>query len=962
MTPDPAAFEERDPLDLLAEQFLQQVRGGEAVTPESFADRHPEHAAALRDLLPTLLLLEQARRDRESSTGSGRRIAIPQLERLGDFRIVREVGRGGMGVVFEAVQESLGRRVALKVLPQASLLSGNQLERFRREARTAAQLHHTHIVPVFDSGEADGFHYYAMQFIDGRGLDAVVRELRRERPEGDSTITRDQCRRSARLCAAVADALHHAHLQGTLHRDVKPANLLVDAEDHVWVTDFGLAKALQQEGLTHSGDVLGTLQYMAPEQFDGQYDARSEVYALGATLYELLALRPAFAGRTRSEVIDRIRAGRCERLRRLQPAVSHDLETIVAKAMAVLPQQRYPTADALAQDLRAWLEDRPIAARRQTALAQFGWWCRRNRGLATASGVAIAAVLGAAVVGWVSWWATDAALDLANRRGQAAKEATERAEGNLRDTLAVMADVFDTVVGPDPLHTRIEDLDGESAAVAAQLPPVDDQDIALLGRLLAFYDDFAVRNQDSPTLREQAARAYGRVGAIQARFGDLDAAAAAYREALDRSYEFDARGTARDRAGLQQELGQVLLRGGDARGAALAFAESLKLLRSAEGEPSRSARWLEARAHYLLATVHRFREGPNEPGRGGRRDGFGMGPGRGRPGADGPRERPPRPPGDREPDRQEPRQRQGQKPMRPGDRRAETRPRDGLGPGWIPLQRRLAAEAKGHLDAAVALIDGLLRQQPDDAEVLFLQARCLLAQDALPRGGHEPGGGPPDERPPEDRPAAGPPSDVGTQDARRRDAARLLLEQLVAAHPEQDDYRYELCATLLPDRRPAGPLALDDFAAALRHAEVLVAHQPRHAEFQALLARCLTAMGVARHDREGAGPERPGVAELERAVEIQRQLIRPADGEALDLPFLRDALLTLRQLVRVRLANDDREGARDGARELVQLLLRAKATGTRGMGPGGRELLPLLERLGLREQMELLRDAERRPR
>ncbi len=199
--------DKRDPLDVLSEAFLAAVRRGEPITPEGFAAQHPEGGAELRDLCETLLMLEGAKRDRETSATGGRRLRLPQLERLGEYRIVREVGRGGMGVVFEAVQESLDRRVALKVMPQASLLSGNQLERFRREAQTAARLHHTHIVPVFDSGEADGLHFYAMQFIDGQGLDAVVKGLRKEPESHGSQALRDRFRLAARIGADVADAL-----------------------------------------------------------------------------------------------------------------------------------------------------------------------------------------------------------------------------------------------------------------------------------------------------------------------------------------------------------------------------------------------------------------------------------------------------------------------------------------------------------------------------------------------------------------------------------------------------------------------------------------------------------------------------------------------------------------------------------------------------------------------------------
>ena len=295
---DPGSSE-RDPLDLRIEEFLELHRAGEPVTPEVFAEQHPEHSEKLLELLPAMLALEDVKRDRISSSSGAMRVTLPQLDRLGDFRIERELGRGGMGVVFEAVQETLGRRVALKVLPRATLLTGNQLARFRHEAKIAARLHHTNIVPVYGSGETDGYHWYAMQFIAGQSLDQW-REAQRERPPQGPGPWASRARFVARVGAAAASALHAAHGQGTLHRDIKPGNFLLDAQDELWVTDFGLAKALEDEGLTHPGDVVGTLQYMAPEQFDGRYDVRSEVYALGVTLYEMLALAPAFQGKNRS--------------------------------------------------------------------------------------------------------------------------------------------------------------------------------------------------------------------------------------------------------------------------------------------------------------------------------------------------------------------------------------------------------------------------------------------------------------------------------------------------------------------------------------------------------------------------------------------------------------------------------------------------------------------------------------
>jgi tetratricopeptide (TPR) repeat protein len=679
------------PVDDLVEQFLRRHRAGEPVTVESFAAAHPAAAATLRELLPTLLALERVKRDRQSSGSSGRRVALPALSRLGDFAIVRELGRGGMGVVFEAVQESLGRRVALKVLPQAALLTGSQLERFRREAQIAAQLHHSNIVPVYGSGESDGYHWYAMQFIAGQSLDQWRAQQAAARPVGSGAWS-VRGRFVARIGAAAASALHHAHGQGTLHRDVKPANLLLEDTGHLWVTDFGLAKALESEGLTHSGDLLGTLQYMAPEQFAGTYDVRSEVYALGVTLYELLVLQPAFAGRTRSELMEAIRARRPEPLRRVCPELPEDLVVVVERAMAKDPGDRYADAGALAADLQAFLDDRPIAARRQSAFALVRRWCRHNRALASLAASTVLAVVGAGVTGWVAYVTTADALRRAHASATGEAAASQRAEKNLQLSLAAFADVFDVLVGRDPLLALEEDPDtGEQTVVARTV--VTPGDAALLQRMLAFYDQFAHENGPNASLRVETARAWRRVGAIQVRLGDLDAAEAAYQESLTRYRDVTDRPVVREIAALHVEFGRLLLRRERPRDAAQRFRLALQLL---DGDPaggSRTGRRERVEAHWLLARTAEMRGngGPGGP------VGAGGGPG-----------------------------------GRPGDER-----------GRDPERHR--AEARQELAAAQELLAGLLQEEPADPELRAMEARCLLLSTRLRRG-DAPAAGADDER------------------------------------------------------------------------------------------------------------------------------------------------------------------------------------------------------------------------
>lgn len=591
---------QRDPLDLLIEQFLGLHRKGEPVTPQVFAEQHPEHAEQLLELLPTLLALEDVKRDRASSGTGHTRISLPKFDRLGDFRIERELGRGGMGVVFEAVQESLDRRVALKVLPQASLLTGNQLERFRREAQIAARLHHSNIVPVYGSGESDGYHWYAMQYIKGESLDQWQKSQSERAPEG-SGAWQSRSRFVARIGADAASALDYAHGLGTLHRDIKPGNFLLDQDDHLWVTDFGLAKALEAEGLTSSGDLLGTLQYMAPEQFAGTYDVRSEVYALGVTLYEMLTLAPAFGGRHRSEVMDKVQSQRIDPLARACPDVPLDLTIIVGKAMSREPADRYADAHALEQDLLAFLEDRPIQARRLSTPATMWRWCRRNRAAAAMAASAAAGVLLAAIIGWVAYGVTGDALRQKTQSEALAKKEGARAEANLLLSLAAFGDVFDALVGRDPAFSFDEDPDtGEQTVVVHS--PVSQRDVVLLREMLAFYGKFASENAESQSLRYETARAYRRVGAIHLRLGmpdSLEEARAAFSEAEVGFGGITDRDVSRDLATLHTDIGRLYerlhqeSRANDSFKRALALLEKLPNADSVAGRLEQAAVWFE---------------------------------------------------------------------------------------------------------------------------------------------------------------------------------------------------------------------------------------------------------------------------------------------------------------------------------------------------------------------------------
>ncbi|HEV3116073.1 MAG TPA: tetratricopeptide repeat protein [Gemmataceae bacterium] len=423
----------------VVEELTAKFQAREPLDVEAYVAKYPEHAEKLRQLWPALQLLcamSEAGASGLSPLPAGQDKG-PEEGTLGDFQILREIGRGGMGVVYEAEQISLGRRVALKVLPLASTLDPRRLQRFHNEAKAAACLHHTNIVPVFAVGSERGVHFYAMQLIDGVTLAAALHELRQRdrkgagaderagppttpyppaasaastmpeaylstaKPGGDAAYFR----KVAELGAQAASALDYAHQMGVVHRDIKPGNLMLDGRGNLWITDFGLAQLQADAGLTMTGDLLGTLRYMSPEQALAKrvlIDHRTDVYSLGVTLYELLALRPAFVGEDRQELLRQVAFEEPALPRRLNKAVPRELETVVLKAMEKNPAERYGTAQELADDLRRLLDDRPILARRPSPRQMVARWARRHRPLVWAVAVMllVATVLGSGTGIW----------------------------------------------------------------------------------------------------------------------------------------------------------------------------------------------------------------------------------------------------------------------------------------------------------------------------------------------------------------------------------------------------------------------------------------------------------------------------------------------------------------------------------------------------------------------------------
>jgi len=562
-------------LDDLYEEITGKVQAGEQLDLEAYVRRFPEHEDQFRELVRAVESLADLgiSISSEGSRPARRLSSQPVTGVLGDFRIVGEIGRGGMGVVYEAEQISLGRRVALKVLPFAALVDPKQLQRFQNEARAAASLDHPNIVHVYSVGCERAVHFYAMQYIEGQTLARVIAELRQlqepkesepdltavseltrhllsgndrlsndaeivaagtlaplGREQGEGALSKpagtlvpvgrgqgegvtdddppaelptpaddkraadaeqvsdvqrvagvDGHRREAlvgeppevdtqrepqaivstegsirtaaffrsvaRLGIQAAEALEYAHQMGVVHRDIKPSNLILDTHGKLWISDFGLAQTQAGAEITMSGDILGTLRYMSPEQAEGNrriLDHHTDIYSLGVTLYELLTLQTPFDSDDRHKLIHQIIDSDPRPLRGLNPTIPRDLETIVLKAMAAEPESRYATGQDVADDLRRFLEDKPIQARRPSMAERAGKWSRRHQAVvASAAVLLVMAVVSLATSMALIWRAqrkTDDALAearqnllAADEQGRIARQRASEAEAARND-------------------------------------------------------------------------------------------------------------------------------------------------------------------------------------------------------------------------------------------------------------------------------------------------------------------------------------------------------------------------------------------------------------------------------------------------------------------------------------------------------------------------------------------------
>ncbi len=517
--------DDRDPVETLATDFLERQRRGESPTIDEYVDEYPHLADEIRDLFPTIAAMEDWKALEESNSD---RPVSPEtfgLEKFGDFRILREIGRGGMGIVYEAEQESLGRRVAVKVLPRQSLTSEQQVEQFQREARTAANLHHTNIVPVFGVGQQKGYHYYVMQIIHGVALDQFITA---SYAAGD----RIDWQRIARFGIQAAGAMHYAHRQGVLHRDIKPANLLLASDEsgeheHVWITDFGLALAMESDAeRSETVATAGTLRYMPVEQLDGKPTAQSDIYSLGLTLHELLTGRPAYQESSPSQLLQRIRQGDITPLRGIDRNLPRDLEAILLKATAKDVSQRYRAAKDLADDLERLLANRPVLARRTTPVGHAIRWMQRNP-LATVlsciATVLLVGVITATALGYLSARAgerRESALRKAEQEQRLREvEQRQRAEAALQVAMESLDELFTQIESNRRPGQRLDPTEARAMLDALQ-------------RMLVFYEQLAEQGQGGPESQIRVAEALRRMGDLHRSLHDYEAAESTLLEAI----------------------------------------------------------------------------------------------------------------------------------------------------------------------------------------------------------------------------------------------------------------------------------------------------------------------------------------------------------------------------------------------------------------------------------------------
>ncbi len=423
--------------ELLRVEIELRHRAGEEPTAEEYRDRFPDFAPAVDSVFATEPHNGLGADPPTTAPGEGTENTDQTQEPgthvryFGDYEILRELGRGGMGVVYKARQISLNRPVALKMIRSAALASEDELRRFQNEAEAIALLDHPHIVPILEVGNHEGQRYFSMKLIGGESLEKKLASYA------------DKPKAAARLVHAASEAVHHAHQRGILHRDLKPANILLDDRGEPYVTDFGLAKRVEGDSeLTDPSAILGTPAYMSPEQASGRRGAvttASDVHGLGAILYALLTGRAPFVSDSVAATLEQVRESAPTAPSRINPEVPRDLEVTCLKCLEKDPVRRYASAQALADDLGRYLSGKPILARPVRRFERAVMWARRRPGIAALLGlVALVSVFGLGGVLWQWRAAVRARLDAERETGRA-NEQTKLAEDRLQDVLTAQA-------------------------------------------------------------------------------------------------------------------------------------------------------------------------------------------------------------------------------------------------------------------------------------------------------------------------------------------------------------------------------------------------------------------------------------------------------------------------------------------------------------------------------------------
>ncbi|MBL9078305.1 MAG: protein kinase [Planctomycetes bacterium] len=621
--------------DELLERCILAFDAGDAAAAEALLVAHPEHAAELRthlELLKSFGILHAP----AAST--------PLPDRLGDFRLVRQLGRGGMGVVYLAEQIALQRQVALKLVHPEQLFFAGSRERFRREILAVARLQHPGIVPILTAGEAEGIPFYAMELVPGASLQELLLELAGNAPAMlDGRALRTALHRAAakkhdfgrvddapvfagawvavccQLALQAATALQHAHEQGVLHRDIKPSNLLLTNAGKVRLIDFGLATARGEQRITCTGSAIGSLPYMAPEQVRGAIDAidvRTDVYSLGVTLYELLTLTLPYgdgSGTTR----ERILGGACEPPTRRNPQIHPDVDAICLLAMDVDPLRRYPSASAFADDLRAFLEHRSVRARRPSLLLRARRWTVRHPGRAASAASAFLLCVPAPLAFALQQSKARAEIQVERDAADAQRKEAEHQRG-LADTQRELAEanLGHALAAVDQMLFRT------AQAKLAEVPRTKNLQRNLLEDAVRFYERLLASTANTtrqPFVAAQQARTAIRLAMLKYDLGDLGAARTLLRDAIATLQALQAEAGAEAAVALGVELTIARQQLADVLGRLDALAESEAEQRAAvdllqalvAGHPARTD--LQTRLHSArlslgsaLARLRRF--------------------------------------------------------------------------------------------------------------------------------------------------------------------------------------------------------------------------------------------------------------------------------------------------------------------------------------------------------------------